>query len=211
MPDNLDRPGTAQELLVQRHRIKFFIDRSFPEFVKSEIRGAVELAIDELTLETIERHPLYDCALSHVTEPVGGQWLLHLLGQWHDIFHGSPNGFPIRAERRGRVGGYFIVRIVKLWGEPPDASGRYTAGRAYVGHFYNGPSVIAITQEWVNGQYTFDYPTLSQIAGTVVHEMLHTFGLTHPDDDTGTFIEEYGNCFARKYNHLTDEYLLASK
>lgn len=101
MADNLDHPGTAHELLFQRHKIKFFIDATFPEFVKGEIRGAVELAVDHLTLETTERHPLYDCTLGHVTEPVGGEWLLHLLGQWCDIFYGSPNGFPIRAERSG--------------------------------------------------------------------------------------------------------------
>ena len=209
MPDNLDRPGTASDLLYQRHQIKFYVDGSFPAFVKSELRGALELACDHLTLESIDRHPLYDCALNHVTEPVHRDWFLYLLGLWHDLFHGSPNGFPIRATRRGRVSGYFIVRIVQLWGEPPNATGQFTAGRAYVGNFYNGPSVIAMTREWINGEYTFDYPTLSQIAGTVVHEMLHTFGLDHPEDDTGTFINEYGDCIPRVNGELTDEYGLA--
>ena len=199
MSDNLDRPRTASQRLYQREKLRFYVDPTFSPFELTQLGAAVELVCDHLIAESIDHHPLYDCAVTRVTETLHPNWLLYQIGIWHDLFYGTPNGYyPPNHRRRGRLrGGIAYVQIVKLWDEPPDDEGRFPAGRAPIGSFLNGPSVIAISQEWINGEYSFNYPTLAEIASTIVHEMLHTFGLTHPDGAPGTFINEYGDCFPR--------------
>lgn len=218
--DGLDNPGRANELLFEKYEIQFFIDPTFPRLTKDNLRDAIELAVDNLVIESIELpelRPLYECTLDKVTENVNAEWMIHNIALWHDVIlrqygttlsNGQRVSYPILRKKRGRRRGKFIVGIVRLDNEDN------VLGRAYVGYFYNGPSVIAMNVQWLNGELTFDYPTPGEIAGVVVHEMLHTFGLSHPTTGTkhkGTFIGEYGYCLPRRFGGMSEEYGLFLK
>lgn len=206
MADNLDHPGTAGELLLQMYKIKFYVDARFPRVAKQDLRDAAELAVENMVLESIEEHPLYDCAASASGTT---DWMLYHVALWQDILvrqhgtyiNGKPVAYPIKIVRRGRIDGYFIVRIVGLVDEDN------ILGRAHLGNYYNGPITIAMNKNWLNGELTFDYPTLPEIAGVMVHEMLHTFGLDHPESGhNGTFVGEMGNCFVKHFGEPNSEF-----